>query len=114
MLWEFLEANRDELVERCRAKVSTRAAPRATAEEMEYGIPLFLSQLIDTLKSENLAASRDPGGARSLRLVHSDLSSDLATAAGHHGRELLQRGQFTRVVPNEIETPQPLMPASTG
>jgi DNA gyrase subunit A len=30
------------------------------------------------------------------------------TGRGGKGRELLQRGQFTRVIPNEIENPQPL------
>jgi DNA gyrase subunit A len=30
------------------------------------------------------------------------------TGRGGKGRELLQRGQFTRIVPNEIENPQPL------
>ena len=90
MLWEFLEANRAELIGRCRAKVATRAAPRATHEEMEYGIPLFLSQLIDTLKSEKpVVTSGRPGP---LRLVQAGVSSDLATSAGHHGRELLQHG----------------------
>ena len=33
------------------------------------------------------------------------------TGRGGKGRELLQRGQFTRVIPNEVETPQPLTPA---
>jgi len=31
-----------------------------------------------------------------------------ATGRGGKGRELLQRGQFTRVIPNEVENPQPL------
>jgi DNA gyrase subunit A len=30
------------------------------------------------------------------------------TGRGGKGRELLQRGQFTRVVPNDIENPTPL------
>jgi DNA gyrase subunit A len=30
------------------------------------------------------------------------------TGRGGKGRELLQRGQFTRVIPNDPETPQPL------
>jgi DNA gyrase subunit A len=30
------------------------------------------------------------------------------TGRGGKGRELLQRGQFTRVIPGEVETPQPL------
>ena len=34
------------------------------------------------------------------------------TGRGGKGRELLQRGQFTRVVPNEVENPQPLTPSS--
>ena len=31
-----------------------------------------------------------------------------ATGRGGKGRELLQRGQFTRAIPNEVENPQPL------
>ena len=30
------------------------------------------------------------------------------TGRGGKGRELLQRGQFTRIIPNEIENPTPL------
>ena len=30
------------------------------------------------------------------------------TSRGGKGRELLQRGQFTRVIPSEVETPPPL------
>ncbi len=30
------------------------------------------------------------------------------TGRGGKGRELLQRGQFTRVIPSEVENPQPL------
>jgi DNA gyrase subunit A len=33
------------------------------------------------------------------------------TGRGGKGRELLQRGQFTRVIPNEVENPQPLTPS---
>ena len=32
------------------------------------------------------------------------------TGRGGKGRELLQRGQFTRVIPNDVENPQPLTP----
>jgi DNA gyrase subunit A len=34
------------------------------------------------------------------------------TGRGGKGRELLQRGRFTRVIPNEVESPQPLSPAT--
>jgi DNA gyrase subunit A len=33
------------------------------------------------------------------------------TGRGGKGRELLQRGQFTRMIPNDVENPQPLTPA---
>jgi DNA gyrase subunit A len=33
------------------------------------------------------------------------------TGRGGKGRELLQRGQFIRVIPNEVDNPQPLTPA---
>ncbi len=50
MLHEFLLANRDELIERSRAKVKARRAPRPTDEELENGVPRFLDQLVATLK----------------------------------------------------------------
>ena len=50
MLHEFLSANRDELIRRCRAKVSKRDSPPVTASELEYGVPLFLGQLVEALR----------------------------------------------------------------
>lgn len=42
MLHEFLTANREELIARCRVKVRKRPAPRPTETELQNGIPLFL------------------------------------------------------------------------
>jgi hypothetical protein len=44
-LQQFIVDNRAELIKRTRAKVATRPSPQPTAEEMELGVPLFLSQL---------------------------------------------------------------------
>ena len=52
MLYEFLTAQRAELIERCRLKVAGRRAPQATDVELEHGIPLFIDQLIKTLRVE--------------------------------------------------------------
>src|SRR5271163_889230 len=52
MLHEFLTANRDALVERCRLKVAKRLAPKVTNAELMHGIPAFLDQLIKTLLVE--------------------------------------------------------------
>ena len=51
MLHEFLSVNREEIIARTRAKVANRPVPRATEAELENGIPLFLTQLIDMLQS---------------------------------------------------------------
>src|ERR1700733_4327367 len=82
MLHEFLAANRDELVARCRAKVAQRPVPLATAIELEFGIPLFLDQLVKTLRIEQDA----PRGSAS------NLPTEIGTNAGKHGNELLLKG----------------------
>jgi len=60
MLYDFLIANRKTLIDRCRIKVSGRRAPRATPAELEYGIPLFLTQLTEMLGEKRTYAK---GGA---------------------------------------------------
>jgi hypothetical protein len=52
MLYEFLRDNRDDLIGRCRFKVSQRSSPAATETELQYGIPLVLDQLFDALVHE--------------------------------------------------------------
>ena len=74
MLQEFLTEHRGELIARCEAKVASRQSPRATEEELHHGVPLFLDQLIDTLRRE-------------LRS-----SPEIGESATKHGNELLRRG----------------------
>ena len=83
MLHEFLATNYDELVKRCREKVSRRPAPQPTVSELEYGIPLFLGQLVDTLRTEQTAPSP---------AVDAAVPADIGTTAGRHGNELLRKG----------------------
>src|SRR4029078_4759752 len=72
MLSAFVTANRQEIIERCRARVSARMAPRATAFELEHGIPLFLDQLATSLRakleSEAVTATATLHGADLLRM----------------------------------------------
>ncbi|HUG52441.1 MAG TPA: HAMP domain-containing sensor histidine kinase [Vicinamibacteria bacterium] len=58
MLHEFLTVHRDEIIARTRQKVATRMAPRPTAAELEHGVPLFLEQLVDTLRREQGTPAR--------------------------------------------------------
>lgn len=78
MLHEFLTANRGPLIERCRINVAQRQEPRSTGAQLHLGIPLFLDQLITTLKAE--AASEPPK------------EREISETAVLHGRELLKHG----------------------
>jgi signal transduction histidine kinase len=92
MLHEFLTDNRIELIERCRSKVAQRLAPKATDEEMEHGIPLFLDQLIKTLRMEQ---TMDPMQSRRVSGPSgggNSALSEIGETAARHGLELLQHG----------------------
>jgi len=49
MLHQFLADNRAEILERARARVGVRLAPKPTQEELTVGIPLFLDELVAIL-----------------------------------------------------------------
>lgn len=91
MMHIFLANNRDELIARCREKVAQRPARAATAQQLQNGVPLFLDQLIRTLRVEQTSDPMDSrrisgpsGGGASL--------SEIGEAAAQHGRELLKLG----------------------
>jgi signal transduction histidine kinase len=74
MLSAFVTANRQEIIQRCRARVSARMAPRPTTLELEHGIPLFLDQLAAALRAT---------------LEHAEAVNATATL---HGADLLRMG----------------------
>ena len=91
MLHDFLSTHRSELIDRCREKVVRRFAPRVTETELAHGIPLFLDQIIKTLRVEQTTepmtsrkVSGPSGGGATL--------SEIGTTAALHGRELLEQG----------------------
>ena len=87
MLHEFLTSNRNELIKRCREKVAKRYQPLATPAEVDNGVPLFLQQLTDTLRREQVTAARDTSGPQS-----TPANSDVGFAAALHGAEMLRLG----------------------
>src|SRR5687767_8128372 len=92
MLHEFLAVHRADLIDRCRLKVVQRRAPKATDAELEHGIPLFLDQLVKTLRVERTAErahSREVSGPSG---GEGSVSSEIGATAARHGRELLQHG----------------------
>ena len=74
MLHEFIKAKREEIIRRCKSKISSWPAPRATNDELGYGLPLFLDQITETLRN-----AFEP-------------SPTMAKSAAAHGAELLRRG----------------------
>jgi signal transduction histidine kinase len=54
MLQEFIELNRTEIIDRCRAKVVSRSFPAPTAAEIDHGVPIFLDQLVVALRDPTL------------------------------------------------------------
>jgi signal transduction histidine kinase len=74
MLHEFIAENREEIIRRCRSKVETRSVPLSTPAELEYGVPAFLDQLLESLRHQ--------------------LSSNtkIDSSAAQHGRALQLRG----------------------
>jgi signal transduction histidine kinase len=92
MMYEFLIANREELIARCRVKVAARARHGEIQRELIHGITPFLEQLIKTLQVEQTAQPMNsrkvsgPSGGGKPAL------SEMGETAAEHGRELLQHG----------------------
>ena len=74
MLDEFITAHRDQIIARCQERVATRPPSTRTTPESDYGVPLFLDQLVDTLRLK---------GQQNL---------EIGTSAALHAHDLLLNG----------------------
>jgi hypothetical protein len=86
MLHEFLTSNRQLLIGRCRDNVARRFGPVKTLATIDHGVPLFLQQLVETLREEQTTLVR---GADS---QPAPAPTAIGRAAALHGAELLRRG----------------------
>jgi hypothetical protein len=87
MLHEFLSANRDELIARCKDKAALRFGPAKTPAIVSSGVPIFLQQLVDTLRQEEKTSSRESGG-----VVAAPADSAIGHSAALHGADMLRQG----------------------
>jgi signal transduction histidine kinase len=78
MFYEFVTLHRDLIIARTREKVTTRPWPPASTVELENGVPLFLTQLAETLRLESTSAPFS--------------STAIGSSATRHGRELRELG----------------------
>jgi len=87
MLHEFLTTNRTELITRCRNKVAKRFAPSEIPAALDHGVPLFLQQLVETLRLEQCQPHRyDPPPEPT------SAPTEIGRAATVHGADLLRLG----------------------
>jgi len=70
----IIAENREEIIRRCRAKVATRSVPLPTDGGIDHGVPVFLDQLMDTLRFGQTT------------------SPEISRSAIQHGHELLGQG----------------------
>lgn len=84
MLYDFIVANRGEIIERTRALVRGRTPQRSIEAKLEHGVPLFLTQLV--------AALTQGAGTSSIALVGTTGDDQIADSATRHGHELLKNG----------------------
>lgn len=78
MLYEFVTTYRDPIIDRARQKLTARPWPSASPEELENGVPIFLTQLSEKLRSESTGAAHSQGA--------------IGAAATRHGRDLMALG----------------------
>jgi len=78
MLYEFITTYRDPIIARAREKLTDRPWPLVSTSELDHGVPLFLTQLCDTLRYET---------------TPTPLSQKIiGDSASQHGRELRALG----------------------
>jgi signal transduction histidine kinase len=78
MLYEFVTTYRDAIIAKTRVKVSSRPWPPASTAELENGLPMFLTQLAETLHWEDTATPFS--------------TQAIGDSATRHGRDLLALG----------------------
>ncbi len=87
MLHEFLTSNRQELIRRCQANVTDRVERTGIPAAIAYGVPLFMQQLVDTLRVEQSTPTRRDG-----HTVPTPAPTQIGRTAALHGTELLRLG----------------------
>ena len=87
MLHEFVTSHRTELIARCRDKVGKRLLPSEIPLALDHGVPLFLQQLVETLRLEQ----REPHPA-AFEVERSPAATEIGRAATVHGAEMLRLG----------------------
>jgi hypothetical protein len=91
MLHEFLTSNRQLIIGICKEKVAKRRESSEAPGGVDYGVPLFLQQLVETLREEQ----KTPILSQESRNEDSEptpAATPIGRSAALHGADLLRRG----------------------
>lgn len=86
MLHEFLTANRQQIINTCRDKVAKRFESPENETAKNHGVPLFLEQLVETLREEQTTH------LRSADSEPTPAPTKIGRSAAIHGADMLRRG----------------------
>jgi len=86
MLHEFVTSNRQLLISRCREKVAKRFQATESPAAIDHGVPLFLQQLVQTLRNEQNTDIRNVDDEPT------PAPTEIGRAAALHGADLLRQG----------------------
>jgi hypothetical protein len=89
MLHEFLTANRQELISRCKAKAGERFEPSLAPNAIDHGPPMFLQQLAGILRLEQQSDARPAPGSAG---TGPDKPTEIGRVAALQGAELMRLG----------------------
>ena len=92
MMHTFLENNRLDLIQRCRDKVAARPARNATEQQLRFGVPKFIDQLIRTLTAEYSGRADTSEVISGTPGAGADTRSEIGDTASRHGKALLELG----------------------
>jgi signal transduction histidine kinase len=92
MMYSFLENHHTQLIERCKAKVAARPQRAATETQLANGVPMFLEQLIRTLKAEEAGRKNESAEISGASGGDGLALSEIGVSAIAHGASLLSLG----------------------
>ena len=92
MMHAFLANNRTDLIARCKAKVAARPQRGASEVQLSNGVPMFLDQLIRTLRAEEAGAYEESIGISGTSGGDALAPSEIGVSAAAHGASLLGLG----------------------
>ena len=92
MMHAFLTNNHADLIARCRAKVAARPQRAASEGQLSNGIPMFLDQLVRTLRAEEAGDHEKSVGISGASGGDGQALSEIGVSAAAHGVSLLGLG----------------------